>query len=66
MSKQKKRARGQSYVEGQEVRSLRPEDDGDKGIIVYASRKHGEWCYGVLMDRQLKAILHKQDELEAV
>lgn len=57
----KKRAKGQKFAEGQEVRI----HDTDKtGTIVYTSRKHGAWYYGVLMDRQLKAILHAQDELE--
>lgn len=59
----KKRAKGQKFTEGQEVRI---HNTGNIGTIVYSGCKHGAWYYGVLMNRQLKAIMHKQDELELV
>lgn len=59
----KKRVKGQKFANGQEVRI---HDTDNTGTIVYTKRKRGVWHYGVLMDRQLKAILHEQDELELV
>lgn len=56
----KKRARGQTYVEGQAVKTF----DGKTGTIISVTKKRGAWHYSVMMDERMKVVLHSQDELE--
>ena len=66
MKKGRKPARGQKIIEGTQVRSLRPEDDGTTGTVVKASHKKNGWIFSVMFEGWYQVAERREDELEAL
>lgn len=66
MKKCRKPARGQKISEGERVRSLRPQDEGNTGTVVKASHKKSGWIFSVMFEGWYKVAERRGDELEAL
>lgn len=60
----KKKARGARFGEGEQVRSLREQDEGATGVVVRQTRRGKYWCYNVMLDATCQVVTRREDELE--
>lgn len=64
MRKCRKSARRQKIREGEQVRSLRPQDNGCTGTVIKASHKRDGWVYSVLFEGWYRITERRDDKLE--